>query len=43
MCRKTKKTMRWAAQRWMLRVSNPNVTWLWMSRMFVYAWVADGT
>src|SRR4029079_11266080 len=43
MCRNTKNTMRWAAQRWMFRVSNPNVTWLWISRMFVYACVAEGT
>ena len=26
----------------MFRLSSPNVTWLWISRMLVYAWVADG-
>ena len=39
MCRKTKKTIRWAAHRWTFRVSNPKVTWLWISRML---WVRLG-
>ena len=43
MWRNTKKTIRWAPHRWMFRVSSPNVTSLWMSRMFEYASIDDGT
>jgi len=43
MCRNTKNTMRWAAHLWMLRVRSPKGTCAWISRMFVYAMVADGT
>ena len=42
MWRKTKKTIRWAAHRWMFRVRSPKGTSAWIRRMSEYAWVADG-